>query len=138
MTPHSEIDDMYVVERELHPDSDPEPDDSVSWGGSLVMTTPHSETDELEEVLAIALTIAFTRGKVAERNKHSERPYTITAEERGQAKAAIERIIQRRVVEEATRAREVAFNHRMDSGHDVALVLAARVKGLEAQLTQIK
>lgn len=118
----------------------------LGYGGPLCpgthaatpVTTPHSETDELEEVLAIALTIAFTRGKVAERNKHSERPYTITAEERGQAKAAIERIIQRRVVEEATRAREVAFNHRMDSGHDVALVLAARVKGLEAQLTQIK
>lgn len=33
-------------------------------------------------------------------------------------------------LDEATKAREVAFNHRMDSGHDVALILAARVKGL--------
>lgn len=39
-------------------------------------------------------------------------------------------ILEAERLNEATKSRDVAFNHHMDSGHDVALVLSGRVKDL--------
>lgn len=54
----------------------------------------------------------------------------------GKAKQSLIRLLVRERVDEATKAREVSINHRMDSPQEIVVVLAARVAHLESLLQE--